>query len=779
MAKGKSALALALKKKIGSNDEIQKVTHWIDTGFPPLNKAISGRYDGGFPCGRIVEVFGPPSAGKCVTADTMLLTERGMVTVKELFEIEGYKATCTTRDVEHNVGLINENGVIEKTSHLTWNNRRKFKRIKLASGGYIEATFRHPIRVVDDLGNVVWRHAEKISVGDTIPSMVGTHQFGDQHLDTNIAKLMGYLIADGYVASENSVNFSNTDPFIKDEYYRLISQISDKMPVTRKHNGSEDHVLFSKEARSLLFKEYGLEYEKAAGKQVPLSVRRANSEAQIAFLRGYFELECHINDGRGIEVVSASGLLLQQIRLMLLNLGIASTIAEKHVAGYENTYYRLSFSGSNYDLFLSTIGFESPARLAVATKRDIGFDRTYSGYVPHISGLVKSLYESLTKTTREDYALVDHVIGRGDRVGIDKLREIYTSFIDRKNRFNEHMFAQLASIIGSKLFYDEVVAIEEDEAPTFDVAMPETHSFWSNGIISHNTFLATAAMISAQKQDGLAVFLDHENSFDVGLAVANGLNADEDDGQWVYKQPDTFEDSVELIGTILKLVRDEELIPESAPICIVADSLASMVPNSKAEKFEKMAEGTAKDKDQLNMNDNTALARATSANFPTLALWARKYNACIIFLNQVRTKIGVMFGDPTTSPGGDSPKFYASVRIRLGASVMKDGKEKIGQDVGAECIKNKVAPPYGKCTWKFYFDPTRGLDVIESLVEYMLDEGYLPKNASGRVEIGDKKYTKSQIVEMYREKPLAEIIAALQAIDDRRSKDNPTESVEE
>ena len=293
------------------------------------------------------------------------------------------------------------------------------------------------------------------------------------------------------------------------------------------------------------------------------------------------------------------------------------------------------------------------------------------------------------------------------------------------------------------------------------------------------TFLATAAMVSAQKQEGLAVFLDHENSFDVGLAVANGLNADEDDGQWVYKQPDTFEESVELIGTILKLVRDEELIPADAPICIVADSLASMVPNSKAEKFDKMAEGTAKDKDQLNMNDNTALARATSANFPTLALWARKYNACIIFLNQVRTKIGVMFGDPTTSPGGDSPKFYASVRIRLGASVMKDGKDKIGQDVGAECIKNKVAPPFGKCSWKFYFDPTRGLDVIESLVEHMLEEGYLPKNASGRVEIGDKKYTKSQIVDMYRDKPLPEIIAALQAIDERRTKEPASAETEE
>ncbi len=68
MAKGKSALALALKKKIGSNDEIQKVSHWIDSGFPPLNKAISGRYDGGFPSGRIVEIFGPPSAGKTFLA---------------------------------------------------------------------------------------------------------------------------------------------------------------------------------------------------------------------------------------------------------------------------------------------------------------------------------------------------------------------------------------------------------------------------------------------------------------------------------------------------------------------------------------------------------------------------------------------------------------------------------------------------------------------------------------------------------------------------------------
>ena len=278
------------------------------------------------------------------------------------------------------------------------------------------------------------------------------------------------------------------------------------------------------------------------------------------------------------------------------------------------------------------------------------------------------------------------------------------------------------------------------------------------------TFLATKAMIAAQKGKGIAAFFDHENSFDVGLAEGMGLQSDEDEGNWVYKQPDTFEEAIDLTGQILSLVRKEKLIPDSAPIVIVYDSLASMVPRQKFEKFEKMADGTAKDKDELNMNDNTALARATSANLPTLAKWAQKYNACLIFLNQTRTKMGVMFGDPTTSPGGDSPKFYSSVRVKLGGGQLKEGSERVGQLVKAECVKNKVAPPFQKCEWNFYFDPARGLDVVESLVDYMLERGYIPKTSTGRIEIGDKKYTKSQIVEMYRKKDLGDIIQAIKSI---------------
>jgi len=282
------------------------------------------------------------------------------------------------------------------------------------------------------------------------------------------------------------------------------------------------------------------------------------------------------------------------------------------------------------------------------------------------------------------------------------------------------------------------------------------------------TFLATKAMISAQKAGGISMFLDHENSFDSGLGAAMGLDIDEDSGQWIYKQPDTFEDSIEHIGQLLSVVRTDKLIPDEVPICIVCDSLASMVPNQKFAKFEKMADGTAKDKDELNMNDNTALARATSANFPTLAKWAQKYNCCLIFLNQVRTKLGVMFGDPTTSPGGDAPKFYASVRIKLGGGQLKDGSERVGQRVTAECVKNKVAPPFQKCEWNYYFDPARGLDVIESMVDYMLENGYLPKNSSGRVEVDGKKYTKSQIVDMYRSHDINSVVKAIKKLQSER-----------
>lgn len=246
---------------------------------------------------------------------------------------------------------------------------------------------------------------------------------------------------------------------------------------------------------------------------------------------------------------------------------------------------------------------------------------------------------------------------------------------------------------------------------------------------SGKTAIATNVMAAAQKQGGIAAFMDHERSFSVALAPKLGL--DITPGRFIFKKPRTFEESMAIFQLTCKTVREKKLIPKTAPICFVFDSLAAMVPQSVLID-SKGKERSAEDR---NMNDNTALARATSNHFPALAMLTEEYNVCTIFLNQLRTKIGVMFGDPRKTTGGDSPAFYFSQRIWLGASQIKLGTDVIGMEVTGKFMKNKVARPFLSATWRFMFQPdgTGRFDVERSLVEFLNENKCFPeKDAAGK-----------------------------------------------
>ena len=255
------------------------------------------------------------------------------------------------------------------------------------------------------------------------------------------------------------------------------------------------------------------------------------------------------------------------------------------------------------------------------------------------------------------------------------------------------------------------------------------------------TAIATNVMANAQRMGGLAVFMDHERSFDYMQGESLGLRTD---GQWVFKTPDTFENSVTTVIKLAKAVRESKAIPEDAPIVVVFDSLASMVPQSKF----------AKEVDEQGMNDSLALAKACSSVFPTLALYAEKFQMLILVLNQEREKPGVVYGDPTTTPGGKAPKFYSSVRIQLGRKKIIEGsgktKEFVGQEIGCKVIKNKVAKPFQEATWRFMFDEDgRGyFDVVGSLIDYLTMSGKL-NTAGAWIEWTDgKKHHKKPLIDM-------------------------------
>lgn len=264
------------------------------------------------------------------------------------------------------------------------------------------------------------------------------------------------------------------------------------------------------------------------------------------------------------------------------------------------------------------------------------------------------------------------------------------------------------------------------------------------------TAIATKAMISAQQHNGFAMFFDHERSFDVNLAAHLGL--DVESGTFAHTKPETLEESFTRALKTAAKIREDGLIDENAPIIAVFDSLAAMIPRTKSEK----------ELTELTMADSLALAKATSSVMPAVNQYAEKYNTLILILNQTRENPGVAYGDPTRTPGGKAPGFYASVRIKLSAKALVDSeKERLGQRITAEVIKTKLTRPFQKTEWDFLFEESFGkFDVTGSLIDHLVETGKLEQKGP-RITFDGKSYFRSQLIAYIDENNFADKLIAL------------------
>jgi recombination protein RecA len=230
---------------------------------------------------------------------------------------------------------------------------------------------------------------------------------------------------------------------------------------------------------------------------------------------------------------------------------------------------------------------------------------------------------------------------------------------------------------------------------------------------SGKTTLALHVVGSAQKTGGVAAFIDAEHALDPTWARKLGVDLE----SLLVSQPDTGEQALEIC---------EMLIRSNAVDVVVVDSVAALIPRAEIEG-------------EMGASHVGLQARLMSQAMRKLVGAVSKSKTTVIFINQIRMKIGVMFGNPETTPGGNALKFYSSVRIDIRrATTIKDGETPIGNRVRVRVVKNKVAPPFRKAEFDIMFDS--GISTTGDMLDLAVEEEIIKKQGAwfsyGDVRLG-------------------------------------------
>jgi RecA/RadA recombinase len=536
-----------LKKEYGeaiADVNVSGVVSRIPVSSPNMNYILGG----GIPRGRISVLMGQESGGKCYSPDTKVLTNSGYKSFKELFSKQGIILDTTEKiiPVETDITVLNHEGNWSKISNFTKNGVKETKIVETRSGIKVQATLNNPFLVAMPNGVVDWKNLEDITTEDyliqhrTLPYVLETWN--------EEAYLLGVLIADGYF-NKNFIAITNDDPVI----ISMIETVFEKYigGIRRgKNTGNSANFRsrFFNDVHNFYIK-YGLSAGIAKNKKVPPKVFSENKDFIASFLMGYFDCESHI-DSKSLEVSSASKQLLEEISLLLNNLGYRSFLRNKKVKSYPNNWYgKVSIYSTDLQAFVHNIGFKSKVK-EEQTKNFIYKNGTNHDSIPLSHDLFLEILLSIKKRTRETWTVFSEVLDRRCNASFHSLHKVYNYLIE--NTYVEQA-QRIKEFIETRYYYDKVVGIEDGGSIiTCDIEVLDSHSFVANGVIAHNTVLASYLAGQVQKQKdypNVVAFIDMECAFDRDYASVVGLDT-EDDSKFIFIRPKHGEEAFEIMRNL-------------------------------------------------------------------------------------------------------------------------------------------------------------------------------------------------------------------------------------